>query len=118
VVAAGTMEPPGCSTWPDCLGAGRSQQNLYLFDYEELLARSVADARRLASKPLPTRLQQAPAAIHLAALVVLALPAAVSMSIAWFVLLPAWLLSRALRKVRPEAKRQGTQPGPNGALDT
>jgi hypothetical protein len=85
--------------------AGRSRQNLYWFDYEELLALSVADARRLASKPLPARLRRVPAAIHLAALVVLALPAAVAMSIAWFVLLPAWLLSRALRRVRPAAKR-------------
>ena len=82
--------------------AGRSQQNLYPFEYEELLALSVADARRLASEPLPTRLRRTPAAVHLAAFVVLALPAALAMSIAWYVLVPAWLFSRILRSgVRP-----------------
>ena len=80
---------------------GRSQQNLYPFEYEELLALSVAEARRLASEPLPTGLRRVPAAIHLGALVALALPAAIAMSIAWYLLLPAWLMSRARRRVRP-----------------
>jgi hypothetical protein len=78
--------------------AGRSQQNLYSFEYEELLALSMPDARRLASEPLPTRLRRVPAAVHLAAFVVLALPAAIAMSLAWYVLVPAWLLGRALRR--------------------
>ena len=100
--------------------AGRSQQNLYWFDYEELLALSVEDARRLASEPLPTRLRRVSAAIHLVAFVVLALPAAIAMSIAWYVLLPASLLSRAFERVRPTQRpttHEGTQPGPNGASD-
>jgi hypothetical protein len=99
---------------------GRSQQNLYRFDYEELLALSVADARRLASAPLPTRLRRVSAAMHLGAFVVLALPAAIAMSIAWFALLPIWLLSLAIRRVRPAQRptvHEGTQPASSRALD-
>jgi hypothetical protein len=77
---------------------GRTQQNLYSFEYDELLGLSIADARRLASEPVPTRLRRAPAPLHLAALVALAVPAAIAMSIAWYVLVPAWLLSRARRR--------------------
>ncbi len=92
---------------------GRSQQNLYSFEYEELLGLSIVDARRLASEPEPTRLRRAPAALHLAALVTLALPAAIAMSIAWYVLVPAWLFSRARRRRVRSAQppvREG-QPG-------
>ncbi len=100
--------------------AGRNQQNLYGFDYEDLLALSVADARQLASEPLPTRLRRASAATHLGAFVVLALPAALAMALAWYVLLPAWMLSRALARVRPAQRspaHEEIQRGPNGALD-
>jgi hypothetical protein len=83
--------------------AGRRQQNLYRFEYEELLALSVADVCRLASEPLPTRMHRVPAGLHLAALVVLSLPVAFAMSIAWYALVPAWLLDRATRHVRLKA---------------
>jgi hypothetical protein len=77
---------------------GRSQQNLYRFDYEELLALSVVEARRLVGEPSPTVLNRVPATMHLALLAVLALPAAIVMTVAWYLLVPAWLLSRALEK--------------------
>ena len=81
----------------------------------------MAKARRLTSQPLHVGLRRVPSVIHLAAFVLLALPAAIAMSIAWYLLIPAWLLSRALRRVRPAPRlttHQGNQTGaPNGALD-
>jgi hypothetical protein len=79
---------------------GRRQQNLYGFAYEDLLNMSVVDARRLTSKPLPTGMRRTPAGVHLTAFVLLSLPAAVGMTVAWYALVPAWLLSRAFRKRR------------------
>ena len=84
--------------------AGRKQQNLYSFPYEELLTLSVADACRLANEPLHTRMRGASAGLHLAAFVVISLPAAIAMSIAWYALVPAWLLNRAFRQVRLATK--------------
>lgn len=84
--------------------AGRSQQNLYGFEYEELLNLTVDDARQLASEPLPTRMRRVSAGLHLAVLVVLSLPAAIAMAIAWYGLVPAWLLNRAFREAGPAAK--------------
>jgi hypothetical protein len=83
---------------------GRSKQNLYRFEYEELLDLSVADASRLASEPLPTPMRQVPAGLHLAAFVVLSLPAALAMAIAWYALIPAWLLNRAFGQVRSRSR--------------
>jgi hypothetical protein len=83
---------------------GRRQQNLYRFEYGELLNLSVDDARQLASEPLPTRMRRVPAGLHLAALVLLSLPAGAAMTIAWYVLVPAWLLNRGLKQVGPAAK--------------
>jgi hypothetical protein len=83
---------------------GRRQQNLYRFEYEELLDLSVADACRLAGEPLPTPMRQVPAGLHLTAFVVLSLPAALAMSIAWYALIPAWLLNRAFGRARLAAK--------------
>ena len=90
--------------------AGRRQQNLYGFEYEELLNLTVGDARHLASEPLPTRMRRVPAGLHLAAFVVLALPAAITMAMAWYVLVPAWLLNRAFRQAGPAA-RLSADPG-------
>lgn len=91
--------------------AGRSQQNLYGFAYEKLLALSVDDACRLAGEPLPTRMRRVPGGLHLAALVVLSLPAAIAMSIAWYALVPAWLVNRAFRQVHPAAKPSAQERG-------
>ena len=84
--------------------AGRNQQNLYGFEYEELLNLTVGEARQLASEPLLTRMRRVSAGLHLAAFVVLSLPAALTMAIAWYVLVPAWLLNRAFRQDGPAAK--------------
>lgn len=84
--------------------AGRRQQNLYPFAYEDLLALSVTDARHLTSEPLPTRMRRLPAGVHLTAFVVLSLPAAVGMTVAWYALVPAWLLNRGLRKLLATAR--------------
>lgn len=83
--------------------AGRRQQNLYPFDYEELLRLSVADAHRLASDSQSSRMGRVPAGVHLAAFVVLSVPATAAMSIAWYVLVPAWLLHRAFKHSRVAA---------------
>lgn len=84
--------------------AGRRQQNLYGFEYEKLLNLTVQDARQLAREPLPTRIRRVSAGLHLAVLVLLSLPAAAAMTIAWYVLVPAWLLNRAFRQGGPAAK--------------
>ena len=84
--------------------AGRRGQNLYAFDYEELLNLTVDDAQRLASEPLSTRMRRASAGLHVAAFVLLALPAAIAMTIAWYALVPAWLLNRAFRRRGPAAR--------------
>ena len=84
--------------------AGRRQQNLYGFEYEELLNLTVDDARQLASKPLPARMRRGSAGLNLAVLVVLSLPAAIGMAIAWYALVPAWLLNRAFGQAGPATK--------------
>ena len=80
--------------------AGCRQQNLYPFGYEDLLNSSVDDARRLVSEPLPSRLRRLPSGLRLAIYVVLSLPAAVALSIAWYVLVPLWLVDRAFGRGR------------------
>jgi hypothetical protein len=82
--------------------AGTRQQNLYPFEYQELLSLSVADARRqMTSQPLATRRRQMSPGVQLATFVVLSIPVAIAMALAWFVLIPAWLVSRAFRRFRP-----------------
>jgi hypothetical protein len=84
--------------------AGRNQQNLYRFEYDELLALTMADACARASQPLPSRMRGVPAGLHVGAFIVLSLPAAAAMMIAWYALVPAWLLNNALRQDRLAAK--------------
>jgi hypothetical protein len=79
--------------------AGTRQQNLYPFEYEELLSLSMADACQIASQ-LATRRRQISPGFQLATFVVLSLPVAVAMALAWCVLIPAWLFSRAFTRVR------------------
>ena len=79
--------------------AGRKQQNLYGFEYDELLGMTLDDARRLASKPLVTRMRRMPAGVHLGAMVLLSLPAAAAMAIAWYGLVPVWLVIRAFGQI-------------------
>jgi hypothetical protein len=81
--------------------AGTKQQNLYPFEYEEVLSLSVVDARQKASEPLATRRRRVSAGVRLAALIVLSIPVAVAMTLAWYVLIPAWLVSRAFARFRP-----------------
>jgi hypothetical protein len=80
--------------------AGSSQQNLYPFGYEDLLSKSVDEARNLAGAPVPGRMRRLPAGARLAGFIVLSIPAAVVMSVAWCVLVPAWLLDRAVGRGR------------------
>jgi hypothetical protein len=80
--------------------AGTKQQNLYPFEYQELLSLSVADACQMVSQPLATRRRRSPG-VQLATFVVLSLPIAIAMALAWFVLIPAWLVSRTFRDFRP-----------------
>jgi hypothetical protein len=78
--------------------AGRSRQNLYGFEYDELLNLTVNDARELASEPSATRMRRVPSGVHLVAFALLSLPAGAAMTIAWYALVPAWLVSRAFRR--------------------
>jgi hypothetical protein len=77
---------------------GRRQQNLYPFQFEELLALTVIEADALAQDPRPGPLRSLPAQLHLLSLVLISLPVAVVMSAAWYVLLPAWAVSSAWRR--------------------
>ena len=77
---------------------GRRHQNLYGFEYEELLNLTVDDARQLASKPSAARMHGVSAGLHLTVFVVLSLPAAAAMTIAWYAPVPAWLLHRAFKR--------------------
>ncbi len=80
---------------------GARQQNLYPFEYQELLSLSVADARRMASEPQSTSGRRVPPGVRLAIFVVLSLPVAIAMTLAWYVLIPVWLVGRALTRSRP-----------------
>jgi hypothetical protein len=80
--------------------AGTEQQNLYPFEYQELLSLYVADARQMARQPLATRRRRISPALQLAAFVLLSLPVAIAMALAWYVLIPAWLVSRAFTRFR------------------
>ena len=77
---------------------GRRRQNLYGFEYEQLLNITVDDARQLASKPSSARMGGVSAGLHLTVFVLFSLPAAAVMTIAWYGLVPAWLLHRAFKR--------------------
>ncbi|HEY1831940.1 MAG TPA: hypothetical protein VGG38_17030 [Acidimicrobiales bacterium] len=82
---------------------GRRQQNLYAFPLEELLVLTVDQARaRVDSAPR----RRTPVPLHLAGMVLLALPAGAAMAVAWWGLVPAWLISR--RSARPLGEVQTT----------
>jgi hypothetical protein len=87
--------------------AGRAQQNLYRSSLDELLMMPVDQARQLVDQPSPRDRRRLPAALHLSALTLLALPTAGLMSLLWFVLVPAWGVSRLLQR------RQGAPPRPS-----
>jgi hypothetical protein len=82
---------------------GRRQQNLYAFPLEELLALTVDQARTRVESGPPRR---TPVPLHLAGMVLLALPAGAVMAVAWWGLVPAWLISR--RSTRPMGGVQTT----------
>jgi hypothetical protein len=77
---------------------GRRQQNLYAYPLEELLVLTVEQARKRLNDVPPRR---TPMPLHLTAMVVLAVPAAVAMSVAWYVLMPMWLISRRRTRTQP-----------------
>ena len=73
---------------------GRRQQNLYPYAPEELLAMEVDRALGLTRTQPSGRLNRLPAPLHLTVLVAASLPVVLAMSLAWWVLYPAWLLTR------------------------
>jgi hypothetical protein len=76
---------------------GRGQRNLYPYEPDDLLAMDPSRARALTETPPPGVLARLPAPLHLGALTLAALPVAVAMSLLWWVLYPAWLLTRRSR---------------------
>jgi len=74
--------------------AGRSQQNLYRYPLDELLAMPLDSARRLVDQPPPDRRRWLPPPVQLIALTLVALPATAVMALLWFVLMPAWGISK------------------------
>ena len=80
--------------------SGRDQQNLYRRDYEEMLSLPMSELPSLAAERVPTRLGRMPATLHLVTLAVFAVPVAIGMTVAWYVLVPVWLVSRAMRRFR------------------
>jgi hypothetical protein len=73
---------------------GRRQQNLYPYAPDALLAMEVDRAERLTEARPHGPLSRLPAPVHLVVLVAASLPVMVAMSLAWWVLYPAWLLTR------------------------
>jgi hypothetical protein len=63
----------------------------------------LSQARALTAGPPTSGLARLPAAVHLVALTLAALPVAVAMSLLWWVFYPAWLLSRLTRRIRRTA---------------
>ena len=73
---------------------GRGQQNLYPYAPDALLAMDVDRAERL-TRTVPTGpLSRLPAPVHLGLMVAASVPVMLAMSLAWWVLYPAWLLTR------------------------
>jgi hypothetical protein len=91
----------GCFVCPRrtlrAFGRGRREQNLYPYAPDDLLALGVEEARALTEVAPAGSLTRLPAAAHLLVLTLAALPVAVVMSLAWWVLYPAWLLTRHRR---------------------
>jgi hypothetical protein len=77
---------------------GRGQRNLYPYAPDDLLAMDLSQARALSEAPPAGGLARLPAAAHLAALTLAALPVAVAMSLMWWVFYPAWLLTSLARR--------------------
>lgn len=73
---------------------GRSQQNLYPYAPDELLAMEVDRADRMTRSRPAGLLYRLPPPLHLALLVVASVPVMAAMSLAWWALYPAWLLTR------------------------
>jgi hypothetical protein len=73
---------------------GRGQRNLYPYAPDDLLAMDLSQARVLTAGPPTGWLARLPAAAHIAALTLAALPVALAMSLLWWVFYPAWLLTR------------------------
>ena len=74
---------------------GRGERNLYPFGPDDLLAMDLEEARAMVRSGRPASLlNRLPASVHLAILAVAAVPVGAGMSVAWWVLYPAWLLSR------------------------
>jgi hypothetical protein len=74
--------------------AGRHQQNLYRYAFDELLSLPMAEARARVDRPGVSWVRRIPAVVHLSAMTLLALPAALVMAGAWYVLMPAWGITR------------------------
>ena len=73
---------------------GRHQQNLYPYAPDALLTMDVDRAEGLTRTAPSGLLSRIPAPVHLGLLVVASLPVVLAMSLAWWVLYPAWLLTR------------------------
>jgi hypothetical protein len=73
---------------------GRSQRNLYPHAPDDLLAMDIDEARALTAAAPAGRLVRLPSPVHLAVLTLAAVPVFVAMSVAWWFLYPAWLLTR------------------------
>ena len=85
---------------------GRSQRNLYPHAPDDLLAMDIDEARALTDVAPVGRLARLPASLHLAVLSLAAVPVFVAMSVAWWFLYPAWLLTRR----RAHGRAAGTPP--------
>lgn len=73
---------------------GRGEQNLYPYAPDEVLAMEVDRAVRLTRSPPAGLLYRLPVPLHLGLLLAVALPVTLAMSVAWWALYPAWLLTR------------------------
>ncbi|HEY6427870.1 MAG TPA: hypothetical protein VIX84_11670 [Acidimicrobiales bacterium] len=74
---------------------GRSERNLYPYDPDDLLRMDLEEARTLVRSGRPSGLlARLPATVHFAVLTLAAVPVAVGMAMAWWVLYPAWLFRR------------------------
>jgi hypothetical protein len=73
---------------------GRSQRNLYPHAPDDLLAMAIDEARALTAAAPAGRLARLPTSVHLGFLTLAAIPVFAAMSVAWWFLYPAWLLTR------------------------
>jgi hypothetical protein len=82
---------------------GRRQQNLYSVPLETLQSMPFDEALTLVDTPASDTWRRLPMALHLAVMVVAALPATAAMSALWWVAMPAWLIDRRRRRVTTAA---------------